>query len=206
MRQADDALPTEELTVEDRTALGWAVSTEHPLGTAIVERVRSGGKGVTATELVTVREEWEQAGRPAPEHHVHRTRVILEDGSSVTGVTFSPNDPHTREEMPSFGLYLDERWSPPWQHAHLEWPDFGVPADIDALRTALLDLLERSRRGESVEVGCLGGHGRTGTALACLAVLAGVPPANAVAWVRANYCRKAVETREQEALVASFSR
>ncbi len=55
-----------------------------------------------------------------------------------------------------------------------------------------------------VEVGCLGGHGRTGTALACLAVLTGTPANEAVAWVRANYCAHAVETEAQEALVAAF--
>jgi hypothetical protein len=59
-------------------------------------------------------------------------------------------------------------------------------------------LLERARLGERVEVGCLGGHGRTGTALACLAILTGHPPGEAVAWVRANYCADAVETAEQE--------
>ena len=91
-----------------------------------------------------------------------------------------------------------------WPHDHLDWPDFGVPADKQALRDALRAVLARARRGESVEVGCLGGHGRTGTALACLAVLTGTPSADAVAWVRANYCAKAVETVEQEALVSAF--
>jgi protein-tyrosine phosphatase len=79
----------------------------------------------------------------------------------------------------------------------------GVP-DATELRVALEDVLDRSRRGEHVEVGCLGGHGRTGTALACLAVLTGTPPGEAVAWVRATYCEKAVETDEQDAFVASF--
>ena len=57
--------------------------------------------------------------------------------------------------------------------------------------------LDRARAGEVVEVGCLGGHGRTGTALACLAVLAGHPADDAVAWVRRTYCDRAVETDEQ---------
>ncbi len=38
------------------------------------------------------------------------------------------------------------------------------------------------------------GHGRTGTALACLAVLDGVAPGEAVAYVREGYHRQAVET------------
>ena len=70
---------------------------------------------------------------------------------------------------------------------------------------ALRSLLDRARRGERVEVGCLGGHGRTGTALACLAVLAGHPAADAVAWTRTHYCPKAVETPDQEAFVAALA-
>lgn len=58
-----------------------------------------------------------------------------------------------------------------------------------------------ARTGEQVEVGCIGGHGRTGTALAILAILTGHPAADAVAWVRANYCPKAVETVDQEAFI-----
>jgi hypothetical protein len=50
-----------------------------------------------------------------------------------------------------------------------------------------------------------GGHGGTGTALACLAILSGTPPNDAVEWVRANYCEKAVETDEQRRLVTDFS-
>jgi len=69
---------------------------------------------------------------------------------------------------------------------------------------ALGSLRDRARAGERVEVGCLGGHGRTGTALAWLAILAGLDPATAVAWVRANYCPYAVETADQEAFVAGL--
>ncbi|MGK2949057.1 MAG: protein-tyrosine phosphatase family protein, partial [Acidimicrobiales bacterium] len=123
---------------------------------------------------------------------------------TVMGVRFLGDDPYVREVAPSFGLYLDERWDPPWPHEHFDWPDFDVPKDLDALRGALTDLLDRSRRGERVEVGCLGGHGRTGSALACLAVLSGTPANEALAWVRASYCYKAVETDSQAHLVATF--
>ena len=40
--------------------------------------------------------------------------------------------------------------------------------------------------GERVEVTCGGGTGRTGTVLACMAVLAGVAADDAVGWVRAH--------------------
>jgi hypothetical protein len=106
------------------------------------------------------------------ETHRHRTPVELADGTVVTAVSFDEADPYTRTSTPDYGLYLDPRWAPPWPHHHLDWADFGVP-DLTAARQALRALLERARTGEAVEVGCLGGHGRTGTALACLAVLSG---------------------------------
>jgi phage baseplate assembly protein gpV len=138
------------------------------------------------------------------EVHVHRTRVELPDGTAVTAVSFLGDRPYDRDPAPAFGLYLDERWAPPWPHEQVAWPDFGLPPDVAGLRAALVDLLDRSRAGEGVELGCLGGHGRTGTALACLAVLTGTPPADAVDWVRAHYCDRAVETDAQRSFVETF--
>jgi hypothetical protein len=198
-------IPHDQLTVEDRAALGWAVSSGNPVGIAVVERVHGGGISVTGGELSAIRQAWEATGRPQAERHVHRSRITLVDGTTITGVSWVAQNPYDRETAPSFGLYLDKRWAPPWPHTHLEWPDFGVPADLDGFRAALADALERARRGEIVELGCLGGHGRTGTALACLAILTGTPPNEAVDWVRANYCEKAVETDEQLRLVTDFS-
>jgi protein-tyrosine phosphatase len=57
---------------------------------------------------------------------------------------------------------------------------------------------------ERVEIACSGGNGRTGTALACLAVLDGVPAAAAVTYVRVHYARHAVETPWQRRYVSRF--
>ena len=119
-------------------------------------------------------------------------------------MSFDDIDPYTRDQPPDYGIYLDDRWQPPWPHVNLDWPDFGVPLDPAQVVVALRSGLERARRGERVEVGCLGGHGRTGTALACLAVLTGHPASQAVAWTRASYCIKAVETHQQEKFVTRF--
>jgi hypothetical protein len=138
------------------------------------------------------------------EMHVHRESVTLPDGAQLVAVSFDDRDPYARRDPPDFALYLDTRWEPPWPHEHLGWPDFGVPRDVDRTVEALGSLLDRARRGERVEIGCLGGHGRTGTALACIAVLGGHPADDAVAWVRERYCTKAVETAEQESFVRRF--
>ncbi|MBE0636646.1 phosphatase, partial [Candidatus Bipolaricaulota bacterium] len=55
-----------------------------------------------------------------------------------------------------------------------------------------------------LEIGCIGGLGRTGTVLACLAILAGVPTTEAVAWVRDHYDARAVETTDQEGWIVWF--
>lgn len=144
---------------------------------------------------------------PAHEHqrfelHRHLEVVMMPDGTEVIAASFDAADPYTRDRPPAFGLYLDPQWQPPWPHDHIDWPDFGVPDDEAPVVAALHALLDRARRGEVVEIGCLGGHGRTGTALACLATLSGVAADEAVAWVRSAYCGDAVETAEQEAFVA----
>jgi hypothetical protein len=204
--QHDRIIPIDELTAEDLSALGWAFAKRQDEGPGEVNRTSSGEPGVRASVVAAVRAEWDAAGRPKPDHDPHRTPVTLIDGTQVVGATFVAEDPYTRDTPPTFGLYLDERWNPPWTHSHVNWPDFELPRDTGALRVALRDVLDRARRDERVELGCWGGHGRTGTALACLAVLAGTPASEAVAWVRENYCEKAVETAAQEAFVLAFDR
>ena len=83
---------------------------------------------------------------------------------------------------------------PPWPTRRVRWPDFGVPSDPDDVLAALTEALDRARAGERVEVACRGGVGRTGTALAALAVLDGLPADEAVRWVRDRYHPRAVET------------
>jgi protein-tyrosine phosphatase len=61
-----------------------------------------------------------------------------------------------------------------------------------------LDEAYQRAGSERVEIACGGGIGRTGTALAVLAVMSGVPSIEAVAWVRTHYHRRAVETRSQK--------
>jgi protein-tyrosine phosphatase len=79
-----------------------------------------------------------------------------------------------------------------------------VPRDREAAAAQIRAAFARARAGERVEVGCAGGLGRTGTVLASMAVLAGVPAPDAVQWVRENYDTRAVETEEQERFVAWF--
>src|SRR4051812_28762551 len=107
---------------------------------------------------------------------------------------------------PTFGVYcLDAPPSPmSWESRGLLWPDFRLPADPARTREVLGEAWARAA-GERVEVACAGGHGRTGTALACIAVLDGVPPREAVAYVRAHYDPTTVETPAQRRYVRDFA-
>lgn len=106
---------------------------------------------------------------------------------------------------PELGVYLLGSPPPavPWDSRWIRWPDFRLPVDRDAAREALWEAWERAA-DERVEVACAGGRGRTGTALACLAVLDGVPADEAVAWVREHYDPRAVETPWQRRFVTRF--
>lgn len=93
-----------------------------------------------------------------------------------------------------FALLLAAGPVPAWPYRRIRWPDFWVPTDLADALDALREARRRAHAGERVEVACRGGVGRTGTALAALAVLDGFTPADALAWVRANYHPRAVET------------
>lgn len=107
--------------------------------------------------------------------------------------------------LPEYGLYLLGHEPPgtDWDARWVRWPDFRLPADPAALPEVLAEALRRAA-AERVEFACAGGRGRTGTALACLGVLDGVPAAEAVGWVRAHYDRRAVETPWQRRFVERF--
>ncbi|GAA2663117.1 protein-tyrosine phosphatase family protein [Streptomyces lunalinharesii] len=107
--------------------------------------------------------------------------------------------------QPDFALYLRGRQPPTvdWESHWVRWPDFWLPTDRAAFTESLRDLLERAEN-QRVEVACGGGFGRTGTALACLAVLDGIPNDKAVAYVREHYSHRAVETPWQRRFVARF--
>jgi protein-tyrosine phosphatase len=137
-------------------------------------------------------------------------QVTLPDGTAVLARGRLDLVPATRPREPDFALYLDERWRDDddvtWPFHVVPWADFGLPVDENATFSEIVALYRRARAGELVEVACYGGVGRTGTVLGCLAILAGVDPADAVAWVRREYHPSAIETSEQEQLIARFAR
>ena len=105
--------------------------------------------------------------------------------------------------QPDFGVYLLARDPGPfdWNHRWVRWGDFRTPTSTDDALDALAEAYRRSQ-SERVEIACGGGIGRTGTALAAIAVFAGIPRDDAVAWVRSRYNKRAVETPWQRRWVS----
>ncbi len=106
---------------------------------------------------------------------------------------------------PEFGLYLQGRQPPAmdWPARWVRWPDWWLPLHRADARAAILELWRRAEEGR-VEVACTAGRGRTGTALACVAVLDGIPKADAARYVRRHYNARAVENPWQRRYVMQF--
>lgn len=140
--------------------------------------------------------------------------VTLPDGTAVRGRGRREGLP--AGPLPEHGLYLGRPpgsgllrrrtpWRPDWPATWLDWPDFRTPRDPDRAAAAIVEAYGLARDGRRVEIACHGGTGRTGTVVACLAVLAGHPAADAVGWTRDHYRPRAVETRGQRRFVAWFA-
>lgn len=122
--------------------------------------------------------------------------VEFPDGRRIRGRGLNHSRPIGPD--PEFGVYLLAR-DPgrfDWAHRWVHWPDFGTPESTADALAALREAHDRSAT-ERVEFACAGGIGRTGTALAAIAVLAGMPLEQVVAWVRESYHPRAVETPSQ---------
>ncbi len=131
--------------------------------------------------------------------------VTLPDGTTLRGRGLRAPAPSGPSPEWALRLLGHPPGPEPWPVRWVRWPDFRLPADDADARAAFADALARARAGERVEVACDGGRGRTGTALACIAQLAGVPGDEAVAWIRARLHPRAVETPFQRRYVRRFT-
>ena len=73
--------------------------------------------------------------------------------------------------------------------------DMSVPDKPEEFARLVAWTREQLEAGKKVHCGCIGGHGRTGTFLAALVSTYG--EADAIAYVRDGYCKKAVESTPQ---------
>jgi hypothetical protein len=145
-----------------------------------------------------------------------REPVELQDGVTVFASAWfdRPAKRPVDLDWPDIGFYLDGSWasltmmcSPgfrprfaryrPSKLMVYPWPDLGVPKEPARFKRALRWLLNQAAEGKRLEIGCAGGHGRTGTTLAGLLIMQGMTPIRAIKKVRREYCQEAIETRSQ---------
>jgi hypothetical protein len=131
-----------------------------------------------------------------------RATLVLPGGTVVRGR--GVQHPLPAGSLPEFGLYLGVSYEPAWAHRRLEWPDFGVPADPLDAAAAIVELHRHARAGRRVETACRAGKGRTGTVVACLAILDGLVAEHAVSWTRRHFHHRAVQTPWQRRWVRRF--
>ncbi|GAB2995897.1 phosphatase [Amycolatopsis acidiphila] len=138
--------------------------------------------------------------------------IALPDGTVVRGR--GRRQPVPPGPLPDFGLYLGDPpgarrralWEPGWPAEWVSWPDFRTPRDPRDAAAKITAAYRLARSGRRVEIACTGGTGRTGTVLACMAILAGHPAEDAVAWTRGHYRPQAVETPGQHRWIGWFVR
>ena len=133
-------------------------------------------------------------------------KLALPNGKVIQARGLGPFIPYHDHEEPDWGLYLDKQWRERelrWPHDLIDWPDMRPPRDDKELCEAIARAWEHIVSDEIVEIACDGGTGRTGTVIACIAILAGVPVDDSVAWVKNNYSDYAVEN--QGTFIARFA-
>lgn len=75
----------------------------------------------------------------------------------------------------------------------INWPDFGIVSLPIEFWDQTIKWLKNNKL--KLLVCCMGGHGRTGTAAACLLIAGcGMKPKDAIKWVKENYCKDAIES------------
>lgn len=112
----------------------------------------------------------------------------------TTGAFVDPRD-STLPGSEALAAIANRQQGPPV--LRLDWPDFGVPPST--VGVAFWRLLIETLPVGKIAVGCIGSHGRTGTFLSALRILYFQQSApNAINWVRAHHCTKAVESTTQE--------
>ncbi len=113
----------------------------------------------------------------------------------VKAVPFSRGDHRVQKTQDGQGRTVRYVW----------WDDMGT-LEQDLLESLVDEAHAALERGDTVEVGCIGGHGRTGTFLAALLVkVERLDGDEAVKRVKDAYCSEAVETPGQRGMVRSLA-
>lgn len=138
-------------------------------------------------------------------HHMFETFALPK--RQHRNIKISGVHQHGPNSTPDYGLYAYTGWSPKCVAEFIPWQDYGLPTcGYVSAAEAIVRAWDVAAKGQIVEVGCMGGHGRTGTVLACLALLSDpeMTAKAAINWVRKVHCKEAIETNQQEWFIEWF--
>ena len=163
------------------------------------------------------------------QHHLQPfTFKVGKQEYTLFGSAYSDRKSKAQAEKAGVCAFLDNRWmkeySPVWMNLSmainddgphwlgnlsyqtptifLDWPDMGV-LEIEDLKPVVEYLASKIHMG--IEIGCMGGHGRTGTLMALIMVQLGCKPGKAIKTIRKDYCHRAIETQKQEDLIKAYA-
>ena len=157
-------------------------------------------------------------------HHTHKPVMMIHDETDTWGVWVGSRD-GVIPEANDFDIVFNmsgrtitekhlipipelEKWSrggDTFTELLLDWPDNGVAYFPLQFWLDLMAHIENKKL--KLVAFCIGGHGRTGTALACMLIAGlGWNGTKAIEWVRNNHCKRAIESKEQENYIHSISK
>jgi len=163
------------------------------------------------------------------QHHLQPfTFKVGKQEYTLFGSAFNNRKSKAQAEKANLCVFLDTHWmdaysNPIWMNPAmssklsfgpstiqetptivLDWPDMGV-LSIEDLKPVVNHLALALQIDQRIEIGCIGGHGRTGTMMALIMVQLGCKPGNAIKTIRKDYCDSAIETKKQEDLIKAFA-
>ncbi len=87
----------------------------------------------------------------------------------------------------------------------IDWPDYGIPNINPEFFKRVIQIAKKNKL-QNIVAFCMGSHGRTGTALALLALASGrVKTAKqAISFIRKEHCDRAIEGDKQEQYIEDY--
>lgn len=127
--------------------------------------------------------------------HVECPTDLLVD---IAAYDWGVKGPETRYRSTGKWEVLDSFFPRQPTKLSVKWPDRDPPPFTPEFLSKVIELVRKDNPKGHIVFSCVGGHGRTGTALAAVRILhLNEKAAQAIAWVRKHYCDRAVESKEQ---------
>jgi len=143
---------------------------------------------------------WDTGAKKASCHESHSALVL--GGGKILGASCSYPRAGFDVYVGLDGYMTYVQGALPWEtsekvitHVHYPIKDGHAPTNPARFLKLVEWLCTQLQEGKKIQVGCIGGHGRTGLLLAAIAAKLGQQ--DPIQWVRQHHCKKAVESQEQ---------